>query len=197
MPSLRPVVAICVPMARACHPTTMQCIFGLKLPKPLHFFPLVGHQVSDARNLITQECFKYEDITHILWIDDDMIFAPEDAQRLLDLHLPIVGGLCHNRRHPFMPILVKNTIRGLSFMYEYPEGLVEVDSTGAAFLLVEKHVFAAIHEKYKEGPWTSLGLGGEDVSFCARARDVGFKVFVDTRVEDRTCRRDRGDRSLR
>jgi GT2 family glycosyltransferase len=123
--------------------------------------------------------------THFLWIDDDMTFEPDAAKRLLELDLPIVGGLCFGRRSPYPPILLyKSTVehQGYLYRYEYPEGLVEVEATGAAFLLVKKEVFLRIHEKFKEGPWSNRGWG-EDVSFCERAREVGVKTVVDTRVK--------------
>ena len=132
--------------------------------------------------MITSSVSSIDAITHLLWIDDDMTFAPDAARRLLAHDLPIVGGLCFGRRMPFPPTLIHITQRGFSFQYEYPEGLVEPDATGAAFLLVKKEVFYKIHEKFKEGPWTPIGVG-EDVSFCRRARDVGYKIHVDTTVK--------------
>jgi hypothetical protein len=177
----KPVLAVCMPMARGIHPATNRCLLA-GIPRPYHLFDPVGFQVDVARNMITSEACQYRDVTHLMWIDDDMTFAPDAVQRLVDRDLPIVGGLCHNRRHPYMPILVKETQRGCSFMYDYPEGLVEVDATGAAFLLVKKEVFFKMYETTGEGWWTPKGVS-EDISFCRRARQAGYKVFVDTRVK--------------
>lgn len=176
-------------MARAAHPATNRCLFAAlaELRKEpyvsVHLFDPVGFQIEHARNLITQEALNFvPGLTHLLWIDDDMTFEPDAVRRLLAHDLPIVGGLCFNRRHPYSPVLVYFTERGFAFKYDYPEGLVEVDATGAAFLLVKKEVFLKIREKYPEGPWSILGIG-EDVSFCKRATAVGYKVFVDTTVK--------------
>lgn len=183
MPDIKkPVIAVCMPMARGVHPATMRSLLGADIPRPWHLFDPVGYQVDNARNMITQDACNTEDVTHLLWVDDDMTFSRDAVQRLLAHDLPIVGGLCHNRRHPYMPILVHFTERGFSFQYDYPEGLIEVDATGAAFLLTKKEVYFKIREQFAEGPWTVLHTG-EDISFCQRARAAGYKIMVDTTVK--------------
>lgn len=186
--SPRPLLAICMPMARGAHPSTVHDLLMLEDVRPYHYVERVGQQVDWARNQITEQVLAIPGVTHFLWIDDDMTFPPDAAKRLLAHDLPIVGGLCHNRRHPFMPILMHMTERGFAYQYDYPEGLVEVAATGAAFLLVKREVLAEISEKCNkakgEAPWMPMGLGlGEDVSFCLRAAQLGYKIKVDTTLK--------------
>lgn len=181
-------LAICMPMARGPHPTTQRNLLMLEDVRPYHFVDRVGLPVDMARNQITEQVLKLDDVTHFLWIDDDMTFPRDAAKRLLAHDLPIVGGLCHNRRHPFMPILMYLTQdRGFTYRYDYPEGLVEVDATGAAFLLVKKEVMKDIHEKCNtargEEPWTQAMGTTEDVAFCMRAAKAGYKIVVDTTLK--------------
>lgn len=80
---------------------------------------------------------------------------------------------------------------------DYPRGqLVQVAATGAACLLIHRTVLHRIREKHGEGVWFDqiihpTGDRGkrrrfsEDLSFCVRVQELGFKVFVDTAV--RTC----------
>lgn len=172
-----PVVAVCMPMARGPHPDTLRSLLGLRGEiGPFEFYDLVGFQVDIARNQITSAVLANPAVTHLMWIDDDMVFDPAAVKRLLDLDLPIVGGLCYGRRHPYMPILIYFTERGHSFRYDFPEDVIEVDATGAAFLLVKREVFA----KVGQDPWRTQGVG-EDISFCMRARAAGFPIKVDTR----------------
>lgn len=186
--SPRPCLAICVPMARAPHPAMVHDLLMLEDVRPYHYLNRVGLPVDVARNQLTAQGCALENVTHFLFIDDDMTFSPDAAARLLAHDLPIVGGLCFNRRHPFMPTLMHVTARGFAYQYTYPEGLVEVDATGAAFLLVKKAVLASVQEKCNkarsEGPWTPFNDGtSEDVSFCIRARQLGYKTLVDTTVK--------------
>lgn len=188
-----PVVAVCTPIARELHPdfaiSLMRWIGTLPAdaPRP-RFIELRGHPVGTARNKIADQACAMEDVTHLLWIDDDMAFEPDAIPRLLAHDLPIVGGLCHGRRHPYPPILLYSPPGDLGaggsyrYRYDYPEGLVEVDATGSAFLLVRKEVYEKIDAELREAPYAERGQG-EDTSFCARAKQVGYSIWIDTSIK--------------
>jgi hypothetical protein len=143
----------------------------------------------------------------ILFIDDDMVFAPDAIGQLvasyhqLKEHIKepvIVGGLCSRRYPPFQPTV----FRALD-MQEGPfrviedwgdEQYVECDATGAAFYLIEEDVFSAImggpmpswedRQKIKD-PWPYyewIGTMGEDMRFSLKARAAGCRIFVDTHI---------------
>jgi len=59
------------------------------------------------------------------------------------------------------------------------DALVPADATGCAFVLISRYVFENI-----EPPWfVRDGLKrGEDVGFFAKARDAGFKLWIDRSV---------------
>lgn len=186
------VVALCMPIADQLHYRTLNSIMGAFSGTPrevgLQWFGRTDAPVDVARNVLVEGILKeHPQVTHFMWVDDDMVFAPDAIAKLLARDLPIVGGLCHNRRHPYQPILMRRVDGsiGYSYVYDWPEGeLVEVDATGAAFLLVKREVFeklAATLPK-EEQPFTMDKNGGEDVRFCERAKDAGFSIFVDTSV---------------
>jgi hypothetical protein len=176
-----PVIAILQPVVDWVHANTARSILRLKGPKPFHYCDKTDLPVEHARNLLVERTLQIvPDCTHLLFIDDDMVFEDDALERLLAHDLPVVGGLCHNRRHPYMPILMRHPVKddpssGYAFMYDYCDqtddhGLVEVDATGAAFLLVKREIFEAI-AKTGEKPFTQRGCG-EDMSSGARA---GFR----------------------
>lgn len=79
-------------------------------------------------------------------------------------------------------------------MLEYPrDELVQVAATGAACLVIHRTVLHRIREKH--GPvWfdpvvhATGDKGGrrrfsEDLSFCVRVQEIGFKIYVDTAVK--------------
>lgn len=168
---------------------------GGPLPGATHQLDTHGLPVDVARNTLTAGALNgHPNLTHILWIDDDMRFPPDALQRLLAHDKDIVGGLCHNRRGPsYHPIAARlyGTAMALGddtygFVYDLPQtGLVEVDATGAAFLLVKVEVFravsAALENKGQNAAtwWAPAGTASEDFSFCRRAKQAGYKVFID------------------
>lgn len=165
---------------------------GGDLPGETHFINIEDRPVDDARQWLTRQALSVEGLTHILWIDDDMVFQPDALQRLLAHDLNIVGGLCFNRRSPaYQPIVAKKYHPDLGmapgatgFVYDLPQsGLYECDRTGGAFLLVKAEVFRKIETHF--GPdswWVPFGDASEDFSFCARAQECGYRIFVDCGV---------------
>jgi teichuronic acid biosynthesis glycosyltransferase TuaG len=189
-------IAICLPSLGSPTLKTWNAFNNLvkprsngELPGETHFITIEDRPVDDARQWLTRQALSVEGLTHILWIDDDMEFPPHALKQLLSHDKPIVGGLCHNRRSPaYQPIVAKKyhpdlamPQDALGFVYDLPQsGLYECDATGAAFLLVRADVFKAITERF--GPdswWVPAGNASEDFSFCARARECGYSVFVD------------------
>lgn len=191
-------IAICMPTADMMHPDTMFSVMRLDLTGCEKAIETIrGKSIDEARNMIVGRILFDPDckrITHFLWVDDDMVFEPDAAKRLLAHDLPIVGALAYGRRAPhYAPILLHRAPHGaLGYQYQhhFTRGLVKVDATGSAFILVKREVYEAIEErftKHGEGPYSNSGEGvlgcGEDVSFCERAKACGFDTWVDTSVE--------------
>lgn len=200
-----PCVALCLPIADQIHPYHMRSYRSLDKKYLKHTFDLVGWPVDQARNEITYAALSEKDITHLFWIDNDMVFPPNALQRLLSHKKPFVGGLCFDRRHPYKPVLGRifdpsygYESGSIGWMYDYPpDALLDVDFTGGAFLLIERGVFEDIErtstvdgkwpekmvgQKEYKNWWTPLPENGssEDLAFCSRARRAGHRVTVDT-----------------
>jgi GT2 family glycosyltransferase len=187
-PVMDPVVALCMPIGPEGIAREFFDSYRIldRARIKWHHITVSGERVDVARNLITAEALSHPEITHLLWIDADMVFRPDSLRRLLRHDLDIVGGLCFDRRHPYKPVIARLYDPGwgfdpntLGWLYDYPpDDLFEVDATGGAFLLVKREVFEKIGS---EDWWTPIaGWQAEDLSFCKRARDAGFRLFVDT-----------------
>jgi hypothetical protein len=153
-----------------------------------------GVLIEAARNAMVSEATSYvPGFTHMLFIDADMIFPSAALKTLLYHDKDIVGGLYFNRRPPYPPILMRANDPSwfseeslLGHWYDYPrEQLVEVDATGCGFMLVKTDVFAHVYSGDPASPGWFDKLPGlsEDYSFCVRAIEKGFKVFVDTHLK--------------
>ena len=145
---------------------------------------------------------------YLIFIDDDMVWHPKDIGRLVasyyelldnvELEAFMIGGLCFRRTPPYQPTLYmreKPTSGAYNFLEEWDEGLVEVDATGCAFLLIPANVFEAIAgtpmppfaDRERLGGLPSFFRWdknfGEDLQFCQDAKAAGVRIFVDTRIE--------------
>lgn len=135
------------------------------------------------------------DYTHIMWIDADMVFTPENFQALLDHDEDIISGaacLAGGKDYAFG---LQSRDNGITITKDNlstvvlpgrinKKGLLEVCHVGMAFILMKKGVlekikypwFFELPYKNKEGV---VCFNAEDFSFCVKARKAGFKLFID------------------
>jgi GT2 family glycosyltransferase len=156
-----------------------------------------GPLISRARNRIAGAMLNMPDVENLLFVDTDMAFSTLDVDRLLkrqdDIGPAIISGACpvkHEDGHI--------TIGGLEHSTETPwlfdtidrwdpgTGVLEVFSTGMAFTMIHRDVIVKLMNRepiplwpFAEGTFGEQPVG-EDTLFCIRAREAGFKSWIDT-----------------
>lgn len=152
--------------------------------------PRVAH---NRNNLV--RAFLESDADALLFIDDDMSWKTEALDKLVE-HFdpkkrPVVGGLAFGYDNgTIFTTLHRSTGQPGRYvrLAAFPQdGLIEVDATGGACLLVARHVFERVAEGRSGYPWfQDEMLGdketGEDIVFCSRVREAGFPIYVATGV---------------
>lgn len=153
-----------------------------------------GANVATPRNEIVRE-FVASDIDYLWFIDTDMVFEDDVLERLIErahpVERPIVGALCFSLQNGMKARPTIYRVRGdrqVGVEYDYPvDKLYEVDATGTGCLLIHRSVFEKMDDN-SAYPWfreSSLGNTpiGEDITFCIRARALGFPIYVDTSIK--------------
>ena len=120
-------------------------------------------------------------------MDTDQIMPRDLIPKLMSHNLPVVGALIYRRYPPFDPLMFKGKINEFKNIKEWErDSLVEVGATGAGCLLLDMKIFYNI-----PGPWFKFienpnkekgGVIGEDIYFCTKLKEHGYKIFVDTSV---------------
>ena len=189
-----------------CHPDMVHSIWHASLVQLLRkenrrvaavFGVRSGPKIDSARNQIVAEFLKGNG-THLLMVDTDMVLPPNTIERLLRADREIVGGLAFigsfDGSHVRPNIVEANVVDDKSYtlnpVWEYPQGLVEVDAIGAACMMVKREVFENMRLARGEDhpmPWFAHGVAGnveigEDIAFCLTARKMGYSVWCDTRL---------------
>ena len=129
--------------------------------------------------------------THLLQMDTDQDYPLDTIPRLLT-HvrngLDIVTAKVHRRYPPFDSLMMRRNpdveilpngrrpYVTLTIAEWLDKGLVEVDATGTGCMLVNLDVFEKL-----EYPW--FDSDAEDIGFCEKAKEAGYKVMVDTSLE--------------
>src|SRR3990167_11520301 len=127
--------------------------------------------------------------THILYLDDDMLFDSDTLDRLLAHGKEIVGVNAYSRTLPLSTTVMmmdekgkyKDPSKNTEYAMRVPEELFEVLAVGTGVALIKMEVF----EKIKK-PWFKFDmhkdgymLQGEDAWFCTEARKRGYKIYCD------------------
>lgn len=142
------------------------------------------------------------DYDYIMWIDSDSVFNPEDFKNILDQmeenpDLPILSALYfkdegkefsavervdkdHLEKYGTPKFLTPNDIKG-------KKELLRIEYNGLGFMMVRFGVYEKITY-----PWFQpvlfyhnhnvIGFASEDASFCLRAKEAGFDVWVDPKI---------------
>ena len=182
-------IAVCTPARDMVHTMFTYDLVNMVANHTLNTNDAISLKISQGTLIANQRaelCLDAmrEKCTHVLFIDSDMRFPHDMIERLLQHDLDIVATNCARRRMPTGPtaqIYKENGEREL--VYTMPEsiGLQEVGSVGMGVMLIKANVFAKLAEPWFETPWRhdKRGYIGEDVFFCKKARDAGFKIWID------------------
>lgn len=207
-------VMICTPVARnpvweytASLASTLLFLAEQRIRVTFQF--VVGSSViHKARNELCAH-FLASDYTDLLFVDDDMQWAPNAVLRLLGSDKPLIGGVGRMRcqkSNADPAVWCWRPLRGeAGDLIQDEMGAIEVRGFGAAFMLINRRVFAdmvgARPDWKREGAadWPSdlrahyfefftqserdeFGELSEDYGFCHRWRGLGGRVFVDPTV---------------
>lgn len=159
-----------------------------------------------ARNQLAAEALADPAWTHLLMIDGDMEWRPQDITRLIAHNLPFVAGVYACKTEPAAAVKLE-CVRLPGKRTDPATGLLEVDCVGAGFMLLKREVFQRLIDAYPESriswnagaydveyetlPWLydyfPLGFQNgvytsEDFAFCRRWRAIGGQVWADLTV---------------
>jgi hypothetical protein len=156
--------------------------------------------ISRARNTLTAKFLADTKATHLMFIDADIGWEPWHLLALLNRDVDVIGGL-----YPMKSLPIRWCVNTFDGAEQGSDGLQEVSKTGTGFLLIRRSVFAKLDAHPATRPFSNdLGLPkeldpfmrtyfdtavrdgryySEDWTFCENWRDLGGKVWVDTRVQ--------------
>lgn len=144
----------------------------------------IGSLVYMSRDNLAQQAIQMG-ADRILWLDSDMVFSPDVlstlSRTMKETKADMVTGVYFRRVEPFTPVLyekleLKDGQVSCKDWGELPkEDVFEVAGCGFGCVLMNTDVAMSILAKFHE-MFTPLGNMGEDLAFCWRARQLGYKI---------------------
>lgn len=150
----------------------------------------MGSLVYNSRNDLAMQAIQ-TGFDWVFWLDSDMVFQQDILVRMLEVarekDLDFLSGLYFRRTVPYTPVAFdhlevnENGDCEWSEFEELPQSLFEVGGCGFGGVLVKTEVFAKVQEKFGN-MFFPIAQMGEDLSFCWRARQCGYKVWMDPTI---------------
>lgn len=187
---------IAIPCMDMVHTTFLRSIISLSRVGEVRFGLSCSSLVYDARNTLVRQAMA-ENFDRILWLDSDMDFQADLMKRLsadMDEGREFISGIYFTRKQPVKPVVYNEmgyfhneetdevTPHAVPFL-DYPKDQIfEIQGCGFGAVMMTVDLARRVTEKYGVPFAPILGFG-EDLSFCMRVRDLGVKMYCDSRVK--------------
>ena len=118
--------------------------------------------------------------THVMWIDSDIDFTPNDFFKLLSYNKPVVSGLYRLVSYPerFSAMINKEFVSRNFIVNNInccSPSIIEADWVGLGWMLTQAEVYKKLKFPYFDSSNTKM----EDELFCDKLRKNGYKINVD------------------
>ena len=145
-----------------------------------------GPDLNFNRNMVWKRAVEYQKVepSHLLIIDSDIVFKPEDVAKIefhLNRGLDAVTGIYPIGQEPYIPCIFER-VEGDYKPTQIKEGINEIGACGAGFMGINKNVILNM----VKDPFDNIKEGdifhGEDITFCHRLAEKGYKLFADSKI---------------
>ena len=181
---------IAIPCMDQCPVEFAQSYAALDKPGECGYVMLKGSLIYESRNKIAKEAISQQ-ADYIMWFDSDMVLPKDTIPRMIK-HMEegcdIVSGLYFRRAVPFSPVLFKNyKEEGENIVWDnyddYPkESFFEIAGCGFGCVMMKTEILLDLVLNYQNW-FMPLKNCGEDLSFCYRAKELGYKIYCDSTIK--------------
>jgi len=176
--------------AQFAHSLATLTSYGIEDTKISIWFNL-GSLIYTSRDQIAKKAL-LDEADLVMWFDSDMVFNPDTLTKMLKLidegH-DFVTGIYYRRTPPFSAVGFKTmelNEEGTAFTWEdlteIPDEPFEVGACGFGCVLMKTEIFVSVFAKFGL-MFTPIANCGEDIAFCWRARQCGYKIIADPSIK--------------
>ena len=159
----------------------VQSLMDLQTVGETKTYFLSGSLIYEARERLASMAVN-NGFDHILWLDSDQMFKPTLMIDFVSSEKDMVTGVIPMRRPPYIPCIYKIKDDELKQVTELGDRLFEVDGCGFGAVFMKTEILQKCFDKYKTCFQPIYGYG-EDLSFCLRVKELGYKIYADPRID--------------
>lgn len=139
-----------------------------------------GTLVYNGRDALAADAIN-EGYTHILWLDTDMVFNPDAFEKLYANGEHFATGVYHSRHAPYGSCIY-TSLSPAEKVTQYPEAPFNIAGCGFGCVLTTTEMLRDVYRKYGYC-FQPTPAFGEDLAFCERAKERGYKLICDPTVK--------------
>jgi hypothetical protein len=139
-------------------------------------------EYSAARNTVLKNSIR-AGADGVVWVDSDIMPPANGITKLLVHNRDFVSGVYFQRVAPHFPMFGKLLDKSDNFSWatEWPANTIApMDGCGFGFVYTSTRLLRALANKFDK-PF-EYGANSEDLTFCRRAKECGFQLYVDTGI---------------
>ena len=150
----------------------------------------LGSLIYTSRNAIAKKAIM-DEADLVMWFDSDMVFNPNTLWKMvqfIEKGCDMVTGIYYRRTQPFTPTIFKTMEIDEEAQEAHwtefdviPDEPFEVDGCGFGCVLMRTEMFVSVFAKFGN-MFSPIGNVGEDIAFCWRARECGYKIIADPSI---------------
>lgn len=144
-----------------------------------------GSILSRSRQTLVEKA-QEDQVSHILFLDSDMVFPQWTLHRLLDLELMVVAANCPTKQIPSTPTARHYDPMTYAGQQVYntmtlDKQIEEVWRVGTGVMLINMKVFDKVPSPWFDITWNEAlqDYTGEDWNFCKKLQDAGIPIHID------------------
>lgn len=181
-------ILVAIPTNKYIEVETFKSLWDLEVPDgyKLDFQYFYGYQIDQIRNLIATWANRYD---YLLSVDSDIVLPNDALTKMIAADKDIISGLYIQRIPGTHTLEVYMDIpnggcTNIPYSLIKDKGIVEIAACGMGCVLIKGDVFRKLeypHFYYKSAIDHKNSVS-EDVYFCFKARQNGFKVWADESI---------------
>lgn len=180
------LICMCCKDVHSIYSTKSMTDISKNLDVPHEFTYYTGSVIEEARDNAVNELFA-GDYTHLMFIDDDILFPKDGIKKLVEMDTDIAAGLYVTKTtKPHLVAWDNFTVKDDKLTAEEitltQDRYQQVAGVGMGFTLIKREVFENVFKKNHTCFFPKYSAG-EDITFCYLAGELGYKIILDKEIE--------------
>ncbi len=150
----------------------------------------IGVRTDSNRNSLLKDFLNIPEVTHILWLDVDMLYPPNIVDLLVKADKDVIGTVYYKRSYPYNPcVYIKNDKKVNPYTSIDTHGKeakpLKVDGVGYGGLMIKREVYEAlgdnkwtVYDDNFHNPVATTKKLSHDLKFCQTLQENGYDIYV-------------------